>query len=324
MLYQYETNGVWAMKREDLGDLSAFATVARTGSFTQAARELNTSQSAVSHIVKRLEERVGARLLTRTTRHVATTELGEQLLRVIEPAIKDLSHGLEAVSQARERPVGTVRVTSTKWAAATILMPAATRVMATYPDIQIEISIDQRMVDIVAERFDAGVRLGEDIEQDMIGLRIGPDVRMAVAGTPDYFARYGRPQSPRDLTSHNCINLRLPTHGNVYVWEFEQSGRPLNVRVDGQFTCNDVDLTLAAALNGTGLVFLPEEYMISALSEGRLERALEEYCPPFPGYYLYYPSRRLHSRAFELFIDALRDQARLPAAALHSDREKMA
>ncbi|KQZ42022.1 LysR family transcriptional regulator [Ensifer sp. Root558] len=294
------------MKRDELGDLVAFLTVGEERSFTRAAARLGTSQSSLSHTVRRLEERMGVRLLTRTTRNVVPTDAGEQLMETLRPAFNDIRSRLDALSAMRQQPGGTIRITSSRHAAETILMPAVKRLMAEYREISVEISIDQRFVDLVTERYDAGVRLGESIEKDMIAVRIGPDLRMVVAGSPDYFARYPRPQTPHDLTGHNCINLRLPTLGGLYAWEFERDGRPLNVRVEGQFVSNDVPIIIDAALGGLGLACLPDDHLGPLVKSGRLVPVLEDWCPPFPGFHLYYPSRRLASPAFALLVEALR------------------
>lgn len=294
------------MKRDELGDLVAFLSVAEERSFTRAAAQLGTSQSALSHTVRRLEERMGVRLLTRTTRNVVATEAGERLMDTLRPAFNDIRTRIEDLSALRQQPGGTIRITSSRHAAETILMPAVKRLMGEYPDINIEISIEQRLVDLVAERYDAGVRLGERVEKDMIAVRIGPELRMVVAGSPDYFAHNPKPVTPHDLTNHACINLRLPTLGGLYTWEFERDGRPLNVRVEGQFTCNDVPMIIDAALDGLGLTCLPDDHLGSYIEDGRLVPVLEDWSPPFPGYHLYYPSRRLASPAFALLVDALR------------------
>jgi DNA-binding transcriptional LysR family regulator len=294
------------MKRDELGDLAAFLIVAEERSFTRAAAKLGTSQSSLSHTVRRVEERMGVRLLTRTTRNVVPTEAGEQLMETLRPAFNDIRGRIDALSAMRKKPGGTIRITSSRHAAESILMPAVKRLMAEYSDINVEISVDQRFVDLVGERYDAGVRLGESIEKDMIAVRIGPELRMAVAGSPDYFARNPKPVTPQDLTQHNCINLRLPTLGGLYAWEFERDGRPLNVRVGGQFVCNDVPMIIDAALGGLGLTCLPDDHLSPLIREGRLVQVLEDWCAPFPGYHLYYPSRRLSSPAFALLIDALR------------------
>lgn len=294
------------MKRDELGDLVAFLTVAEERSFTRAAAQLGTSQSSLSHTVKRLEERMGVRLLVRTTRNVVPTEAGERLMETLRPAFNEIRGQIDALSAMRQQPGGTVRITSSRHAAETILMPAVTRLMRDYRDVNVEISIEQRFVDLVAERYDAGVRLGESIEKDMIAVRIGPELRMVVAGSPDYFERNQKPATPHDLTQHSCINLRLPTLGGLYAWEFERDGRPLNVRVDGQFICNDVPMIIDAALQGLGLACLPDDHLGPLVREGRLVQVLEDWCPPFPGYHLYYPSRRLASPAFALLVEHLR------------------
>jgi DNA-binding transcriptional LysR family regulator len=294
------------MRRDELGDLLAFLAVAEERSFTRAAARMGTSQSSLSHTVRRLEERMGVRLLTRTTRNVVPTEAGDQLVVTLRPAMDDIEARIDAISALGERPTGTIRVTSSRQSAVGIIFPAASRIMAQYPDIQIEISVDQRFTDIVAERYDAGVRLGEQVEKDMIALRIGPDLRMVVAGSPEYFEKCPKPVSPHDLVQHACINLRLPTLGGLYAWEFEKDGRPLNVRVGGQFTCNDVPILVEAAVKGLGLVCLPNDQFGSLLDEGTLIPVLENWCPPFPGYHLYYPSRRQASPAFRLLVEALR------------------
>lgn len=294
------------MKRDELGDLVAFLTVAEERSFTRAAALLGTSQSSLSHSVRRLEDRMGVRLLTRTTRTVVPTEAGEQLAETLRPAFNDIRARMDALGAMRHAPGGTIRITAIRHAAVSILMPAVTRLMQSYPDINVEISVENRLVDLVNERFDAGVRLGEHIEKDMIALKIGPEMRMLVVGSPDYFDRHPKPLTPHDLTKHRCINLRLSTVGGLYAWEFEKDGKPLNVRVDGQFVCNDVPIIIDGALAGLGLACLPDDYLIPLIGEGKLVPVLEDWSPPFPGYHIYYPSRRLASPAFSLLIDALR------------------
>ena len=249
------------MRRDELGELVAFLAVCEERSFTRAAARLSTSQSALSHTVKRLEERLDLRLLTRTTRSVVPTEAGEQLAATLRPALDEIEARLDGLTALRERPAGTIRITSNRAAAHDILYPKVARLMAEYPDIRVEISVDQSFVDIVEQRFDAGVRLGESVARDMIAVRIGPDKRMLVAGSPGYLARAGRPQTPHDLTAHACINLRLPTLGGLYAWEFERDGRPLNVRVEGSFTSNDPDMIVAAAVDGLGLCCLPDDHL---------------------------------------------------------------
>ncbi|MBB4200485.1 LysR family transcriptional regulator [Rhodoblastus sphagnicola] len=294
------------MQRDELGDLIGFLAVAEERSFTRAAARIGTSQSSLSHTIRRLEERMGVRLLTRTTRNVAPTEAGEQLVQTLRPAFGEIQARLDSLTALRHKPAGVIRITSSRRPAETILMPAAMRLMADYPDIMVEISIDGRLTDLVAERYDAGVRLGERVEKDMVAIKIGPELRMAVVGSPDYFARRPKPVTPHELTQHACINLRLPTLGGLYAWEFENNGRPLNVRVDGQFTCNDAPMIVRAAVNGLGLACLPDDQFDDLIAQGRLVRVLEDWCPPFPGYHLYYPSRRQASPAFELFVEALR------------------
>lgn len=294
------------MKRDELGDLMAFLAVAEERSFTRAAARLGTSQSALSHTVKRLEERLDLRLLTRTTRNVAPTEAGEQLAATLRPAFAEISDRLEGLAALRARPAGLVRISSSRHAAREILWPRLAPLLADYPDIRLEISVDQRFTDIVGERFDAGVRLGESVEKDMIAVRIGPDLRMLAAAAPDYLARHPAPRTPHELTRHDCINLRLSTHDNLYVWEFEKDGRPLNVRVEGRFTSNDPDLLIAACLEGRGICCLPDDHLRELIAAGRLVPLLEDWSPAFPGYHLYYASRRQQSPAFRLVVDALR------------------
>lgn len=294
------------MRREDLGDLNAFMVVAEEQSFTRAAAKLGTSQSAVSQTVRRLEERLGVRLLTRTTRSVAPTLAGERLLLGLRPALDDIDGQLSALTEMREKPAGSVRITTSQHAADTILYPAIERLLPDHPDVNIELSVDTGLRDIVADRFDAGVRLGEQIDKDMIAVRIGPDLRMAVVGAPSYFQRHGRPKTPHDLTKHNCINLRFPTLGGLYVWEFEREGRELHVRVNGQLTFNETRLILRAACAGLGLAFVLEDPVKPLMAEGRLKRVLGDWCEPFSGYHLYYPSRRQLTPAFALLLGALR------------------
>jgi DNA-binding transcriptional LysR family regulator len=294
------------MPRTDLNDLLAFLVVARERSFTRAAAQLGVSQSALSQTLRGLEARLGLRLLTRTTRSVSPTEAGERLLRRLGPRFDEIEAELAAVSELREKPAGTIRITAGEHAADTILWPALARLLPDYPDIKVEIVVDQGLTDIVAERYDAGVRLGEQVAKDMVAVRVGPDMRMAVVGAPSYLARRPRPRAPQDLTAHSCINLRLPTYGGLYAWEFEQGGRALKVRVEGQLVFNIGALRLHAALAGFGLAYLPEDQVQSHLAAGRLERVLADWCPPFPGYHLYYPSRRQHTPAFALLVEALR------------------
>lgn len=294
------------MFRQDVSDLLAFLAVAKERSFTRAAAKLGVSQSALSHTIRGLEERLGLRLLTRTTRSVAPTEAGERLLGTIGPRFDDIEAALAALSALRETPAGTIRITASEYAAETILWPALAKLLPAYPDIKVEIIVDYGLTDIVAERYDAGVRLGEQVAKDMIAVRIGPDMRMAVVGAPPYFARRPRPKRPQDLTAHDCINLRLPTYGGLYAWEFEKRGRALKVRVDGPLVFNNFALRLNAVLAGLGLAYLPEDQVQAQLADGRLVRVLDDWCPPFSGCHLYYPSRRQPTPAFALLVEALR------------------
>jgi len=294
------------MQRDELGDLMAFLAVAEERSFTRAAAKLGTSQSALSHTIRRLEARLGVRLLTRTTRNVAPTDAGERLLRTLGLAFDTIDTELAALSEFREKPAGTIRITTSAHAAHAILWPALERLLPDYPDIKVELDIDNGLTDIVAERYDAGVRLGEQVAKDMIAVRIGPDMRMAVVGAPSYFARRPRPKKPQDLVSHDCINLRLPTFGGLYAWEFERAGRELKVRVEGQLVFNATPLALDAALAGFGMACLLEDHVQTHLASGRLIRVLADWCPPFSGYHLYYPRRRQPAPVFTLLADALR------------------
>ena len=294
------------MPRQNINDLLAFRAVARERSFTRAAARIGVSPSALSHRLRALEERLGVRLLTRTTRSVAPTEAGERLLGAIGPHFDGIEAELAALSELRDRPAGTIRITTGEHAAATILWPAVSRLLTDYPEINVEISVNAGFVDIVAERFDAGIRLGETIAQDMVAVRIGPDMRMAAVGSPSYFAAHNAPRTPHELAGHNCINLRFPTLGGLYAWEFEKGGRALNVRVEGQLIANDIALARRAAIEGLGIAYLPEDYLQPEIDSGRLTRVLADWCPPFPGYHLYYPSRRQQSPAFALMVEALR------------------
>ncbi|MEA3061578.1 MAG: hypothetical protein QOJ94_1359 [Sphingomonadales bacterium] len=297
------------MPGQNLNDLLAFRAVARERSFTRAAALAGVSPSALSHTIRALEERLGVRLLTRTTRSVAPTQAGERLLAAIGPHFDAIETGLAALTELRDRPAGTIRITAGEHAAETILWPAVARLLPDYPDIQVEVSVDSGLTDIVAGRFDAGIRLGEQVAKDMIAMPVGPELRMACVGAPAYFARADRPETPQDLAAHACINLRFATSGGLYAWEFEKDGRALNVRVEGQLTFNNARLIRRAALAGFGLAFLPEDQVIGDVAAGRLVRVLEDWTPPFPGYHLYYPSRRQHSPAFALLLDALRHRA---------------
>jgi DNA-binding transcriptional LysR family regulator len=294
------------MARRNLNDLLAFMTVAREGSFTRAGAALGVSQSALSQAIKALEERLQIRLLTRTTRSVSPTPAGERLLQAIGNRFDEIESELDALTALRDKPAGSVRITSGDHVLRTILLPKLLPVMQRYPDIRMELDVSYGLRDIVADRFDAGVRLGENIDKDMIAMPISPMLRMAAAASPDYFERHPVPKTPGDLTAHNCINIRFPTSGGLYVWEFEKRGRQVNVRVEGQAIFNTSPHIVLAALDGLGIAFLPEEEFAPHIEEGRLVRVLQDWCPPFSGYHLYYPSRRQHSPAFALVVEALR------------------
>jgi DNA-binding transcriptional LysR family regulator len=294
------------MSRQNVNDLLAFLAVARDRSFTKAAAKLGVSQSALSHTVRGLEARLGLRLLTRTTRSVSPTEAGERLLQTVGHRFEEIEAELEALSVLRDKPAGNIRITAGEHAVNSVLWPALEKFLPRYPDIKVEITIDHALTDIVAQRYDAGVRFGEQVAKDMIAVRIGPDMRMAVVGAPSYFAKRSLPKKPQDLTDHNCINLRLPTYGGLYAWELEKSGRELKVRVDGQLVFNNPTQILNAALAGFGLAYVPQDSAEPHLDRGRLTRVLEDWCPPYSGYHLYYPSRRQPSAAFALLVEALR------------------
>lgn len=304
------------MQRGHLDDLLAFVAVGQERSFTRAAAKLGVSQSALSHTVRGLEARLGVRLLTRTTRSVSPTEAGERLLGTLAPRFEEIEAELAAVTELREKPAGTIRITATENATETVLLPRLAPLLREYPDIKVEIIIDYGLTDIVAHRYDAGVRSGEQVAKGMIAVRIGPDMRMAVVGTPSYLRKHQEPKAPQDLIGHNCMNLRLPSHGGVYAWEFEKAGRELRVRVEGQFTFNATGQILNAALAGSGLAYLPESMAQPYLAQGRLRRVLKDWCLPYSGYHLFYPSRRQSSAAFALVVDALRfrgSQSKVPA-----------
>ena len=290
----------------DLNDLVAFLAVAKERSFTRAAATLGVSQSALSQTIRGLEARIGLRLLTRTTRSVAPTEAGERLLRNVGPRIEEINEELLVLDRLREKPSGTIRISATENAATSVLLPVLEHFLPEYPDITVELVVDYGLTNIVEEQCDAGVRAGETVAQGMIAVPIGPPLRMAVVGSPSYFARQPRPGKPQDLTSHNCINLRLPTHRGLFVWELGKGGRELRVRVGGQLVFNSASLMLNAAVAGLGLAFLTEQQVRPHLEDGRLVQVLEDWCEPFPGYHLYYPDRRQATPAFSLLVDALR------------------
>lgn len=294
------------MQKVSLDDLRALVAIGRERSFTKAAAKLGVSQSALSQTIRNLEARLGVRLLTRTTRSVSPTEAGERLMRTVAPRFEEIDSELAAVSELSEKPAGTIRITATEYAIDAILMPKLAKVLRSYPEIKVEMIVDYGLTNIVAERFDAGVRSGEQVAKDMIAVRIGPDLRMAVVGTPAYFKSHREPARPQDLVEHRCVNLRLPAHGSDYAWEFEKGNRELKVRVEGQLTFNTTAQLLKAALAGFGLAYMPEGMVEEHVKRGRLRRVLADWCPPYAGYHLYYPSRRQSSAAFSLIVDALR------------------
>jgi DNA-binding transcriptional LysR family regulator len=294
------------MQRGRLDDLLAFVAVGRERSFTKAAAKLGVSQSALSHTIRELEARLGVRLLTRTTRSVSPTEAGGRLLDSLGPRFEEIEAELASIAELREKPAGTVRITATEFATESILIPKLARVLRENPDLKVEFVVDYGLTNIVAERLDAGVRSGGQVAKDMIAVRIAPDMRMAVIGAPAYFKAHGEPKTPQDLVKHNCINLRLPTHDSLYAWEFEKGSRELRMRVEGQVTCNSTALLLNAALSGAGLGYVPEGMAEPHVAKGRLKRVLGDWCAPYSGYHLYYPSRRQSSAAFSLVVDALR------------------
>jgi DNA-binding transcriptional LysR family regulator len=294
------------MRRENVSDLLAFLAVARERSFTKAAAKLGVSQSALSQTVRALEARLALRLLTRTTRSVSPTDAGERLLASVGSRFEEIEAELDALSALRDKPAGTIRITAGEHAAYKVLSPALAKLLPSYPDIKVEVIVDYGFTDIVAQRYDAGVRTGEQVAKDMIAVRIGPDLRMAVVGAPSYFEKHPVPKKPQDLTEHNCVNLRMPTYGGLYAWEFEKGRRELKVRVDGQLVFNTIQQRVDAALAGLGLAYMVEDVAQPHVSQGTLIRVLEDWCPPFSGYHLYYPSRRQSSPAFNVLVDALR------------------
>lgn len=296
------------MQQENFNDLFAFAAVATDRSFTKAAAKLGVSPSALSHTIRNLEARLGLRLLTRTTRSVSPTEAGERLLRTVKPRFDEITSELAVLSDQRETPAGTIRITASEHAAISIIAPALQKLLPQYPDINVEVSVDSGLTNIVAERFDIGVRLGERVAKDMIAVRISPDLRWVIVGSPDYFSRHPTPVVPQDLTGHNCINIRFPTHGELFVWDFEKDGREVKVRVEGQLTFNSIVMRLDAAVAGLGLAYVPEDRALPFIEDGRLIAVLDDWCQPCAGYHLYYPNRRHASLAFSLVVDALRYQ----------------
>lgn len=297
------------MPRDTISDLVAFLAVARERSFTRAAGSLGVSPSALSHTIRGLEERLGVRLLTRTTRSVSPTEAGERLLQTVGPHFDEIRLELEGLSELRDKPAGTIRIVAGDHPTETVLWPTLERLLPAYPDIKVEICIDNGFTDIVAERFDAGVRLGEAVAKDMIAVRIGPELRWVAVAAPSYFRKRPKPLTPHDLAEHICINQRLPSLGGFYAWEFEKDGRELKARVEGQLAFNRIDLVRDAALAGFGIAFLPADYIEACIAKGRLVPVLEDWSQPWPGYHLYYPSRRQHSPAFAVVVNALRYRA---------------
>jgi DNA-binding transcriptional LysR family regulator len=294
------------VKRDHLGPLLGFLAVARERSFTKAAARLEVAPSALSHSIRALEDRLGLRLLVRTTRSVAPTAAGDRLVKGLEPHFRWIDEELIALSELRDKPSGTIRITASEYAAREILMPRLSKFLLRYPEISIEIAMDNALTNIVDERYDAGVRLGEQVAKDMVAVRLSPDMRMAVVAAPSYFMKRESPKTPHDLVKHNCINLRLPTSSSLYVWEFERGPDQLKVRVEGQLVFNSASLILEAALAGNGIAYVPEDLAHRHVTKGRLKRVLKDWCSPFPGYHLYYPSRRQSSAVLALLVEALR------------------
>lgn len=294
------------MQRDELNDLNAFIAIADERSFTRAAAKMGISQSALSHKIRRLEARLGVRLLSRTTRSVSPTDVGERLLAGIAPAFAQIEDQLDLLGELREKPAGLIRITAPSHATRTVLWPAIAKLMRDYPEVEVELSVDSGLRDIVEDKFDAGVRLGEQVARDMIAVRIGPELQMAAVASREYLETHGIPKVPQDLAGHRCINLRMTTSGGLYAWEFEKGGHELNVRVEGQLTSNNVDVIIDGAIGGFGLAFVPADYVQDAIERGQLVRVLENWCEPFAGYHLYYPSRRQPKPAFALLIEALR------------------
>lgn len=294
------------MLRENFNDLIYLVMVAREQSFTRAAAKLGVSQSALSHSIRGLEERLNTRLLTRTTRSVAPTEAGERLIQNVGPMIADIEKALLQLTDEQGKPSGNIRITAGEHALASTLWPLLKPFLQAYPEVNVELSVDNTLTDIVSGRFDAGVRLGEQVEKDMVAVRIGPDWRMVVVAAPDYFAQHGVPETPYELQNHNCINMRLPTLGGIYNWEFNKDGKEIRVKVEGQLIFNNLASRIDAALTGMGVAFVPEDCVRKYIDEGRLQVALNDWCAPFAGYYLYYPSRKQHTAAFSKLIEAVR------------------
>ena len=294
------------MRREDMADLTALVVVAEERNFTRAATKLGLSQSALSQIVRRLEARLGVRLLSRTTRSVAPTEAGERLISSLVPMLRDIDRRIADLGAFRDSPAGLIRITTVEHAAKTILLPALGKLLPSYPDVKVELIIDYGLADIVADRFDAGVRLGEQVAKDMIAVRIGPDIPMAIVGSPKYFREHAEPKTPDELVEHRCINLKLPTSGRLNAWRFAQRGREKRVVVDGPLNLNTIDLIRDAARDGLGLAYMPADQVEADMKSGRLKAVLPTWTPPLPGYHLYYANWRHASPAFKLFVEAVR------------------
>jgi DNA-binding transcriptional LysR family regulator len=294
------------MRHGDFSELAAFIAVAEAGSFTRAAAKLGLSQSAVSYSVRMLEQKLGMRLISRTTRSLSLTDAGQRMLRNLRPAFDHIESEIAAVTALRDKPAGTIRITTFRYAATSVLWPVVTKFLAEYPDIEMEIILDEGLTDIVADRFDAGIRVGEQVQKDMVAVRIGPDLRMAVVGSPSYFSNHKIPQTPRELGEHRGVSYRQTSGGGLYAWEFERDGEELQVRMNGPLILNDGLMLEAAALDGLALAYTFEDQVSKHIADGRLIRVLEDWCEPFPGYHLYYPSRRQHTAAFALFVEALR------------------
>jgi DNA-binding transcriptional LysR family regulator len=297
------------MRREDIADLAAFVTIAEERSFTRAARRLGITQSALSQIIRRLESRLDIRLLARTTRSVAPTEAGMRLMETMGPMLREIESRIDDIQASRDSFSGTIRITAVEHAARNVLYPKIAKLVSSHPDITVEIFIDYGLSDVVADRFDAGVRLGEHVAKDMIAVRLGPDIPMTVVGSPAYLDLHGTPDLPGDLVEQRCINLRLPTSDTTYAWRFVENGQTTRINVEGPLVFNSIALILDAALDGTGLAYLPADFVAEEVGRGNLLSVLEEYIPPLPGYHLYYPSRRQNSPAFKLMVESLRHRA---------------
>ena len=294
------------MRKGDFSELAMFMAVAEAGSFTRAAAKVGLSQSALSYAVRMLEERLKVRLISRTTRSLSLTDAGEKLLHSLRPAFDHIDSEIAQLTALRDKPAGTIRITTFRHAARTVLWPALVKLLPEYPDIAVEINVDEGLTDIVAGRFDAGIRVGEQVQKDMVAVRVSPDIRMAVVGSPSYFASREIPRTPRDLSDHKCVSYRQSAGGGLYAWEFERDGAELEVRVNGPLVINDNEMLVGAALGGLGLVYTFEAQIAQHVAEGRLIRVLEDWCPPFSGYHLYYPSRRQQTPAFAILLEALR------------------